>query len=143
VVGKAILSWPGGSVTEDSPQARTGASEENPASIPMRVPAHGKGLLRQGGTKSPGRPASSIRRALRRGLAKRIPILEQIADTDEKSADRLKALDLMGKYGLGTEKHITHDDVRERLQATIEIIRNSPNTRDAEALIKEIEPAWR
>jgi hypothetical protein len=58
-------------------------------------------------------------------------------------SDQLKAMDLMGKYGLGTEKHITHDDVRERLATTIEIIRNSPNASNAEALIKEIEPAWR
>jgi hypothetical protein len=57
--------------------------------------------------------------------------------------EQLKAFDLMGKYGVGTLKAITDEDIRERLSQQLEIIRNSPNASDPEALIKEIEPAWR
>lgn len=67
-----------------------------------------------------GRPPSVIREKLRGSFAKRIKILEQIADgtaivnvklpdgSESKTlvsapiADRIKALDMLAKYGLGT-----------------------------------------
>jgi hypothetical protein len=40
---------------------------------------------------------------MRESLEKRIPILEAIADDpDADDSDRIKAVDLLGKYGLGT-----------------------------------------
>jgi hypothetical protein len=72
---------------------------------------------------------------------------EWVADVLKKVraavGDQLKAFDLMGKYGVGTLKAITDEDIRERLSQQLEIIRNSPHVTNAEALIKEIEPAWR
>lgn len=68
---------------------------------------HGGALL-PGGTGAygagPGRPASEIRKRLRGTFSERLDILEDIARNGEKSSDRLKALDLMAKYGLGAAK---------------------------------------
>jgi hypothetical protein len=60
-------------------------------------------------------------------------------------SEQLKALDLMGKYGLGTLKAITDEDIRERLSHQLEIVRASQNVKDgcAEALITEMGEAWR
>lgn len=71
---------------------------------------HGGALLSNGpppGTPrvaGPGRPASEIRKRLRGTFSERLDILEDIARNGEKSSDRLKALDLMAKYGLGAAK---------------------------------------
>jgi hypothetical protein len=78
-------------------------------------PKHGKGLLRHGskpgGPPGPGRPPSAIREAMREALADRIAIAEQIADNVEAStSDRLRALDLLAKYGLGTKSEVTGED---------------------------------
>ena len=52
----------------------------------------------------PGRPASAIRKKLKGSFANRVKILKEIADDGAKDSDRLKALDLMAKYGLGEAK---------------------------------------
>lgn len=52
----------------------------------------------------PGRPPSEIRRRLRGTFSERMKILEEIANEAEKPSDRLKALDLMAKYGLGAAR---------------------------------------
>lgn len=57
--------------------------------------------------------------------------------------EQLKALDLMAKYGMGTEKHITTDDVRERLAGQLEDIRAELDPETAERLIARIEKRWR
>lgn len=52
-----------------------------------------------------GRPPSAIRARLRGSFANRVKILKEIADSeDSRGSDRLKALDLMAKYGLGEAK---------------------------------------
>jgi hypothetical protein len=62
--------------------------------------------LRRGGTNKggTGRPPSVIREKLRGSFDKRVKVLEQIADGKLAAsvADRLKAIDLLAKYGLGT-----------------------------------------
>jgi len=56
----------------------------------------------------PGRPRSEIRARLRGSLAERIAILEDIADAGEKDSDRVKAIGMMAKYGIGEANG--HDD---------------------------------
>ena len=71
--------------------------------------AHG-GALRRGGTNrgGPGRPPSAIREQLRGSFEQRIRVLEDIADGKEYSAaDRLRAVDLLGKFGLGQRDAIS------------------------------------
>lgn len=66
----------------------------------------------RGGT---GRPPSLVRQVCRGAFANRIATLRQIADGEVPEAsvvDRLKAIDLLGKYGLGTT--ITETDTEGR-----------------------------
>ncbi len=53
------------------------------------------------GAPNAGRPPSEIRKVLRASFEDRIPILERIADGTLKG-DKLKAIEMMAKYGLGT-----------------------------------------
>lgn len=114
--------------------------------LPSLVPQpHGGALLsggKPGHAPGTGRPASLIRKKLRGSFAQRIKTLEEIADTAENNNDRLKAIDLMGKYGLGTTKELTVDTVRERLQQTIDIIRQTLPAEDAKKLLDALEPVW-
>ena len=68
------------------------------------MPGKNGGLLRRGGNTTPGsgRPPSAIREKLRGAAWKRVRELERIADYAKSDADRMRALDLMFKYGLGT-----------------------------------------
>jgi hypothetical protein len=100
---------------------------KTPVVTPTLVPQSHGGAIRQGGNPGnkggPGRPPSAIRAALRQSFEERVKVLESIADGEvvfklrsdgEKPsaadltkvipsvADRLKAMDLLAKYGLGT-----------------------------------------
>lgn len=73
------------------------------------VPGH------RGGT---GRLPSRLRQAMRQALAERLHIAEAIADDETGSAsDRLRALDFMAKYGLGTT--ITETDTEGKDKARV------------------------
>lgn len=85
--------------------------------LPMVVPKHGRGKLLRGGVVghrgAGGRTPSALREKMRGALATRIKIAQDIADDeDATSADRLRALDFLGKYGLGTT--ITETDTEGR-----------------------------
>ena len=90
---------------------------------------HGGALLSGGtpGNKGGGRTASELRGLMRRPLAKLLPVVERIAeatDTQEvtcpecdhkhqvtswlKASDKLKAVDLLARYGIGTQQEIEH-----------------------------------
>ena len=105
----------------------------NPGNIPMRVPAHGKGKLRVGNPEATGRPPSAIRAAMRQSLDQRIAIAEEIADDGQASpAERLKALELLARYGLGHSDSVTtkarfsnDDERRQRLRELLERIEQS------------------
>ncbi len=80
---------------------------ELPAKLPVLQPqAHG-GALYRGGVPGhrggSGRPPSAIRERCRGGFDRRIKVLEEIADDPTiPTRDRIRAIDLLGKYGLGT-----------------------------------------
>lgn len=99
---------------------KTGRNTEG---VAMEPQAHGGALLRQKAPNhvpGPGRPPSELRAILRKSFSDRVPILESIADTGEP-ADQLRAVDLMGKYGLGTNKG--HDEalVSQLARVTAEV----------------------
>jgi hypothetical protein len=56
--------------------------------------------------------------------------------------DRVKAIDVMGKYGLGALKEISAEHVRDRLRQTIDIIRDEVPEM-AEALLARLAPVWK
>lgn len=126
------------------PRAKTPAKTADPPLVPQ---PHGGALLAGGKVGNPGgtgRPPSEIRKRLRGSFEERIKILEEIADAKEQSStDRLRAVDLLAKYGLGTTKELTVEHVRDRLQQTIAAITETLPPEQADALLAKIEPLWR
>ena len=103
-----------------------------------------------------------LRERLRGSFADRVATLEQIADgsaiqkvklpngqeTDTLISadvpDRLKALDLMAKYGLGTQKEVTVEDVRDRLTRSLAIVHEECREHPAIAarILARFRPVW-
>ena len=112
-------------------------------------PSHGWGMIRRGsrpGAVVPGigRPPSAIRERLRGGFDDRVATLEEIADDPSQSAaDRIRAIDLLAKYGLGALKEISTEQVQERLRETIALIRRRLPEAEANALLTEMREVWR
>ena len=92
--------------------------------------AHGGALLAGGkrGNKGGGRTPSEIRELMRQPLAKLLPIITRIAEAPDveevecphcnekvevpshrKDGDKLKAVDLLARYGIGTRQEIEHE----------------------------------
>lgn len=85
------------------------------------VPQPHGGALKPGGDGvSGGRPSSELRARLRGALSERIHIATDIADAGTPG-DQLRALEFMGKYGLGTNKG--HDEalVAQLARVTAEV----------------------
>lgn len=84
------------------------------------VPEHGRGKIWQGPAANPvagpGRPADAIRAAMRGSLESRLSVLEQIIDSAmHDPGDRIRAIDVLAKYGLGTKDELdisTHPDAQ-------------------------------
>jgi hypothetical protein len=134
-----------------------------------RVPGgNGKGMILQGGpgppAPGPGRPHSRIKAALAGAFEDRIPRLQAIADGEVElcirqkcpkcghepepvpmpvrtaTTDVLKAMDLMGKYGLG--QGVDPETVRQRLARTINVIRTRFPGAAGEACLDELAEIW-
>ena len=111
-----------------------------------------------------GRPPALVRQACRDGFDARIPTLEAIADgaaplteTCPKCghrgkttlapvieiADRLSAIDKLGKYGLGERGNaIDRDSVEESLRQQRRIIREALPKEQASELLARIAAVW-
>jgi hypothetical protein len=101
-----------------------------PFETPRTQPGKNGGRLRRGGTNAgAGRPKDIVRSACALAFDQRLPLLKKIADAKIEGAtiaERLKALDMLAKYGglLITESEVTHkrgitpedvDEVRKEL----------------------------
>ena len=86
---------------------------ESPAGGLIEQP-HGGAIRRgseKGNTPGTGRPPSELRRKMRGSLETRLHIAEEIADSPTAAySDRMKALDFLAKYGLGTRQEVTGED---------------------------------
>lgn len=72
------------------------------------------------GAPNAGRPPSEIRAILRQSFYDRIPMLQRIADDEELSpADRMKAADMLAKYGLGSTVTATDTEGKEPRHAVV------------------------
>jgi len=103
--------------------------KEIAAKLPALTPQPHGGALYAGGIPghigAGGRPRSVLRQRLRGSFEDRIRVLEEIADdTSADCQDRIRGLDVLAKYGLGTVKEVSVDEVRERVRRTVEVIRN-------------------
>lgn len=101
------------------------------------VPQPHGGALRRGnpGNKGGGRPPSELRRRLREAGADRLSVLEEIADGGEKESDRLKAVDMMLRYGLG--KQVPRDAVLAFLKDAADLVASEVDDPDARKRIKD------
>ena len=84
--------------------------KREPELVPQQ---HGGALLTGGvpGNKGGSQPPSKIREAMRRSFAERIPLLEAIADDpEERTFDRLRAIEILGKYALPTLREVSGPD---------------------------------
>ena len=68
--------------------------------------------------------------------------VELEVDASATPKDRLAALDLMAKYGLGALKEISVENVRERVQRTLGVIRAHCPPETVEKMLPELRSAW-
>lgn len=140
--------------------AKTAVSPLNGAEIPLGAHPGNTG----GKPGRSGRPPSAVREACRLSFDERIPILEKIADgavpflnrcpecgheavTGEEapSADnRLRAIDTLGKYGLGEQREVIEtESVKAKLAAQRELIRSMLPADTATRLLNRLrEEVW-
>jgi len=152
-------------------ESKTAAQTAAPALIPQ---PHGGALLSGGvpGNKGGGRIADEVRGLARGGFADNLPRAIAIASgmvdiklrkvcehcgLPPKSSEpepvnvraaidsSLKALDLLGNYGVGKlqVRGIADEVVRDRLRLTIDTIRAELPEDQARALLEKLEPIWR
>jgi hypothetical protein len=94
-----------------------------------------------------GRPPSVIREACRMKFDRRVSFLARVADGKVENAtvsDRLRAMQLLGTYGLDSRTAgVDINEVRDKVAATIDVIRRVlPNDKAVE-LIAAIRPVWK
>lgn len=107
------------------------------------------GAIWQGAPANPvagtGRPPDAIRARLRGSFEDRIALLEQFADglMEAPHADRLRAIDMLAKYGFGVKDEVTlvHPDVKARLDAQVQLIA-SKATWATEELLTALNVVW-
>jgi hypothetical protein len=134
-------------------------SEGAPTLVPQ---AHGGALLTGGlPGNAGGRPPSALREAMRTALSARLGVLQDIADgrairrvkvgaegeetelwVSPDPGDRIRALDVLAKYGLGAATDVTVDQVRERLGRTVEVIRRRLPAELSAAILNEMRTIW-
>jgi hypothetical protein len=121
----------------------------------MRTPVTGKGKLKVGGTpgnKGGGRTPDRIRRKLAQIVATEgIGVIREVLqDADAKTSDKLRAVDVAAKYGIGASNELTREKVRDLLQQTITVtsthlpalIESMPPEQVADALFQLWAPIW-
>lgn len=70
-------------------------------------------------------------------------LLTFTVDVSASVKDRIGALEQMAKYGMGTLKEVSVENVRERMEATLQTIRSLLPTQQAEMITRAIEGHWK
>ena len=104
---------------------------------------HGNPSLNLIPTPGPGRPPSEVRKAARLAFEERIPTLARLADSAESDSDKIKAIDILGKYGLGTLREMSTDEVQDKLRQTIAILDANLSPEVAERIYELMRPVWK
>lgn len=115
--------------------------------LPALVPQlHGGALLKgglPGHVGGTGRPSSVLRERLRGSFQDRVKVLEEIADDAQADPqDRIRALDVLAKYGLGVTRELSVDEVRDRLRETVALIRRALPPLQANEILTQIREVW-
>jgi hypothetical protein len=115
--------------------------------LPGLIPQHHGGAVYSGGVPGhrggPGRPPSALRERLRGSFEQRIAVLEAIADDEgAEPQDRIRAIDTLAKYGIGTLREVSVERVRDRLRQTLEVLREELPNNQAIHLISRLREIW-
>ena len=110
-------------------QAGTKMTKGTDSKVGELIPQDHGGALRVGnpGNKGGGRTPDELRALFREPLAKLLPVVEQIAEAKDiqevtcphcdeklevvswlKAGDKLKAVDLLARYGIGSRQELQH-----------------------------------
>ena len=138
-----------GETAKESGMETPGETAARTSAMPAkRVPTHGGGQIFSGGVRGnaggTGAPSSALRARLRGSVEERVRILEEIADDHSAlKTDRIRALDVLARYGLGAASELTFESVRERLVRTIDVLHDELDVEDARRVLMRIAPIWR
>ena len=133
--------------SKSKPAARHRLNGKRPhaKSVALVPQLHG-GAIRTGGNPGnkggTGRPPSAIRARMREHLDSEV--LDSVMDEFEKGElDTLDVAEFLAKYGLGTMKEVSVENVRERLRLTLEVLRRELSAPQLRAIIPQIEGVWK
>ena len=105
------------------------------------VPGAGRGPAK--GAVNAGRPPSAVRAILREAFVARVPLASAIADNPAFTpSERLRALDLLGRFGIGTAREMSVDDVKDRLAETVSAIQRIVSAPQREELLATLRVVW-
>lgn len=107
----------------------------------------GRGALLAGGVPGnaggPGRPRSAVRALALEGADVAVPKLVAILENPKsRPAAVVAAAAALLKYGLGTVREVSVDEVKDRLRLTVAVIRGELAPADAERVLAAIRPIW-
>lgn len=109
-----------------------------------RIPQpNGSALLAGGvpGNRGGGRPPSAIRATARADFDELLPTLKRIVTGRRtKAVDKIRGIDVLGKYGMGSPVSI--DDVRQAWREQIDVIREMLPPAQSEPLLAALRPIW-
>jgi hypothetical protein len=84
-----------------------------------------------------------VREAFRKAAGERLGVLTEIADaTDQPPGDRIRAVEVLARYGLGQLKEASVEDVKDRLRDTLAILRQELDAETAERVITRMAEVW-
>lgn len=117
------------------------------AKLPALVAQSHGGALLGGGLPGHagggGRPSSALRERLRGSFQERVKVLEEIADDPRADPqDRIRAIDILAKYGLGVTRELSVDEVRDRLRETVALIRRTLSPHQATEVLGQLRQVW-
>lgn len=132
-----------------APQKRKDPAEgEKPELIPQK---HGGALYAGGvpGNRGGGRPPSAVRQLAREAFEARIPMLADLADdSQQRTRDRIRAIDVLGKYGLGQAKGLDENEFEEVVLRMAEAVQlrtraSSLPSSEADAFLEAVLSDWK
>lgn len=88
-----------------------------------------------------GRMRDEVRAAALQGAKKAVPQMIRLLESDE-AVTVTRAADVLLKYGLGQQKEVTVDNVRARVEQTLQTIQRLAPPELAQQLIAALQPVW-
>jgi len=106
---------------------------------------HGGALLTGGrpGNRGGGRRRADVRAAALLGADEAVPrLLAMLRNPRARPVLVIQAAQLLLKYGLGTVRELSVEEVKDRLRLTIEVLRTELPADEAQRVLARIRPIW-